>query len=321
MKRPAIFFDRDNTLIICDGYLGDPAQVALMPGAADAVARARRLGFATVIVSNQSGVGKGIYTEDDVQAVNSRLDTLLAAENSAAVIDRHEYCPFHPEATVARYRQESELRKPRPGMIIKAAEQLALDLSRSWLIGDAPRDIEAGKAAGCRTILFCDPDAPRSPMADEPTVIAPDHTVSRLEDAMDIIERDGQEPQSAQSRIEPEPQPAPVPTAAPAPPAPPAPPVALNEPTAPVTVSPTVSVDRLEHLAGEILRELRHRNEQDHTDFSVSKLLAGIVQILALAVLFYAYINRGDAALPSTLLLAIMLQTLTVALLIMGRQK
>ena len=78
MKRPAVFFDRDNTLIVSDGYLGDPEKVVLMDGAADAVARARQLGFATVIVSNQSGVARGMFEEDAVHAVNERIDEMLS---------------------------------------------------------------------------------------------------------------------------------------------------------------------------------------------------------------------------------------------------
>src|SRR5438874_2327031 len=152
MRRPAVFFDRDNTLIACDGYLGDPDKVQLIEGAADAIVRARRMGFATITISNQSGVARGMFTEKDVKAVNAKLDQLLAEQNPTAVIDRHEFCPFHPEAQVEEYRHDSELRKPKPGMILEASRKLALDLSRSWLIGDVPRDIEAGHAAGCRTI-------------------------------------------------------------------------------------------------------------------------------------------------------------------------
>jgi hypothetical protein len=170
------------------------------------------------------------------------------------------------------------------------------------MIGDAPRDIEAGNAAGCRTILFCDPAIPPSTATTQPTNVAPEFTVDSLEDAMEIIEQDGKPPKP----IDP-PQPS------------------ATQPTPqPITVQPIPtppSTARLESLAEDILRELRRRTERDHSDFSVSKLMAGIVQILALAVLFYAYINRNDAALPASLLLAIMLQTLTVALLIMGRQK
>src|SRR5258708_5121955 len=101
MKRPAIFFDRDNTLIVSDGYLGDPEKVVLMNGAADAVARARSVGFATVICSNQSGVARGMFGEEAVAFVNRKIDQMLLTANRAAVIDRHEYCPFHPEATVS----------------------------------------------------------------------------------------------------------------------------------------------------------------------------------------------------------------------------
>src|SRR5205809_69885 len=131
MKRPAVFFDRDNTLIVSDGYLGDPAKVALIRGAADAVARARALGYAVVVFSNQSGVARGMFSEEDVQAVNARTDELLAAENSAAIVDRHEFCPFHPEGTIDVYARESDRRKPKPGMILAAAEKLAIDLARS----------------------------------------------------------------------------------------------------------------------------------------------------------------------------------------------
>src|SRR2546423_12689769 len=128
MKRRAIFFDRDNTLIQCDDYLGDCSKVVLVEGAAEAVARARKLGFATIVISNQSGVARGYFTEDAVHQVNARMDEMLAEQNPQAVIDRHEFCPFHPEASIEKYRQESPLRKPAPGMILSAAEKLALDL-------------------------------------------------------------------------------------------------------------------------------------------------------------------------------------------------
>jgi len=87
-RRPAVFFDRDNTLIANDGYLGDPAGVVLVEGAPELVARVRALGFATVIFSNQSGVARGLFDEDDVRAVNARLDQLLAASDPNALIDR-----------------------------------------------------------------------------------------------------------------------------------------------------------------------------------------------------------------------------------------
>jgi len=182
----AVFFDRDNTLIINDGYLGDPAGVVLMPGAAQAVARARQLGFAVVTISNQSGVARGLFDEAAVQAVERRVDELLRVQHTEAVIDLHLYCPYHPDAVVPAYRKVSELRKPGPGMLILAAKQLGLDLPGSWVIGDAPRDIEAGKRAGCRTILFQPPGISKSSAVAEKAVPA-DFVVSSLKEAMDRI--------------------------------------------------------------------------------------------------------------------------------------
>src|SRR5688572_6304744 len=189
MKRPAVFFDRDNTLIVSDGYLGDPTKVVLVDGAAESVARVRQLGYATVVFSNQSGVARGMFAEDAVHAVNARMDEQLLDANPTAVIDRHEFCSFHPEATVEAYRQESPLRKPRPGMILQAAERLALDLSRSWVVGDAPRDVEAGHAAGCRTILIKDPTLPPSPAANSASDVEPTFVVSSLREAVAGIGR------------------------------------------------------------------------------------------------------------------------------------
>ncbi|MDB5356152.1 MAG: gmhB [Phycisphaerales bacterium] len=418
MKRPAVFFDRDNTLIATDGYLGDPSAVVLVPGAAEAVARVRALGYSAVIFSNQSGVARGMFTEEAVHAVNAKVDELLLDQNPAAVIDRHEFCPFHPEAAVERYRQESDLRKPKPGMIFQAAEKLALDLSRSWAIGDAPRDIEAGKAAGCRTILFKDPSLPPSSAANEPTVVEPDFVAASLKEAVDIIDRN-RDSQASEEAAAAELLDAPtesttsqanpaasvvsttttataVPESAPAKPAEPAtvassaaaparkltfaervragtyqpatsalsgaaakparptaaaaetpasrvsveapaPRTSVEAPTArtaaraepqpdaPVPVRPTeayTDTARLEELAQQILDEIHRHREQPFTEFSVSKLMAGIIQVMVAPVLFYAYLHReAPGELQALLLFAIFLQVLTIALLIMGRQR
>src|SRR5687767_13313621 len=197
MKRPAVFFDRDNTLIVSDGYLGDPAQVMLVDGAADAVAKARQYGFKVFTISNQSGVARGLFTEDAVRAVNVRMDEMLQRANGSALIQAHEYCPHHPEATVESYRLDCEDRKPRAGMLKRLAQKYNLDLYRSWVVGDAPRDIEAGKAAGCRTILFSDPNLPASPSASEASSVTPDYTVSSLREAVNIIAKEAFKPTTA----------------------------------------------------------------------------------------------------------------------------
>lgn len=343
MKRPAIFFDRDNTLILCDAYLGDPTGVVLMEGAADAIARARSLGYATVVVSNQSGVGRGMYEEEAVHRVNQKMDEMLLQQNPAAVIDRHEFCPFHPDASIERYRQDSDLRKPKPGMLLRAAEQLALDLERSWLVGDQPRDIEAGKAAGCRTILMHAPGIKHSPDALTALTDAtrPEAIVTTLAEAIDYIERNADLPPPPREETESgEPvategevasmaslsdaasvaEPQPEDEAAEVRATPPGP-ASLLPPPVPATSLTEVDMKRLEHLTEQILHELRRRNEQIPTEFSVSKLLAGITQVLVLAILFYAYLKNNSGAVQSILTFALVLQALTISLLIMGKQR
>lgn len=327
MKRPAVFFDRDNTLIANDGYLGDPAGVVLIPGAADAVARVRALGYATVVVSNQSGVGRGMFSEEAVQAVNAKVDELLRAENTGAVIDRHEFCPFHPEATIEHYRRDSDLRKPGPGMIFSAADKLALDLSQSWLIGDAPRDIEAGKTAGCRTILFRSANLSISPAASEQAKVEADYTVATLGEAIDAIDRHRDDMgKGIEAVLAPvvnlekqktsESEAALVRDAASG-----AERGSVADHSSCASAENSISTARLETLAQEILVELRRSREVPHADFSISKLFAGIVQVLVFAALFVAYLYRGDpATLVNTLMFALVLQTMTIALLIMSRQ-
>ncbi|MBC7785237.1 MAG: HAD-IIIA family hydrolase [Burkholderiales bacterium] len=345
MRRPAVFFDRDNTLIVGNDYLGDPEKVALVAGAAGAVAKCRAMGFAVVVVSNQSGVARGMFGEDAVVACNKRMDELLLEHNPGAVIDRHEYCPFHPDAKVPAYKQDSFLRKPKPGMILAAADAMALDLTRSWMVGDAPRDITAGKAAGCRTILIIDPTLAPSPAALEVGSVKPDYTVSTLIEAVELIAKQSnkQPPPTLEPQPPKSPTPAPPPAAstsmkmqqpppavAPAPASPTPMPLAAPRPTvpgvgrAPITpLAQQLDISRLELLSQQILIELKKANEAAHDDFSVSKLIAGIAQVLAVAAIMLAYfLFRSDAAsLQSWLLVAVFLQTFTISLLIMSRQK
>ena len=154
MKHPAVFLDRDNTLIQNDGDLGDPDAVELITGVPLAIASLCGLGYRVVVVTNQGGVARGAYTEEDVEAVHERISALVQDRANGARIDAFYACPFHPEGTVKAYARDHENRKPRPGMLLQAAEDLDLDLSASWMVGDQMRDVEAGAAAGCRTILL-----------------------------------------------------------------------------------------------------------------------------------------------------------------------
>jgi D-glycero-D-manno-heptose 1,7-bisphosphate phosphatase len=154
MNRPAVFLDRDGTVIEDTGYLRDPDEVRLVPGAADAIRRLSRAGFLVILVSNQSGVARGLFDEAALARIHNRLEHLL--EEGGARLDGAYYCPYlnGPAATVEAYRRETDLRKPAPGMLLKAARELHVDLARSWMVGNAPTDVEAGRRAGCQTILI-----------------------------------------------------------------------------------------------------------------------------------------------------------------------
>jgi D-glycero-D-manno-heptose 1,7-bisphosphate phosphatase len=148
---PAVFLDRDGTLIEDVDYLNDLNQIALFPWTVDALRLLNRAGFATIVVTNQSAVARGIVSEDFVCRTHAALDERFAM--GGARIDRYYFCPHHPEATVERYRRACRCRKPSPGMIEEAASDLALDVPRSWMVGDRWLDVETGLAAGARSLL------------------------------------------------------------------------------------------------------------------------------------------------------------------------
>lgn len=145
----AAFLDRDGTLMIDRGYLGDPDGVELLPGVIDALKTLKSHGYLLIIVSNQSAVGRGMHPLEAIDAVNARMEQLLAAEG--VQLDAILYCPHAPE-------EKCECRKPKPGLLLEAARRFNLDLAQSVMIGDAVRDIEAGIAAQCRyNFLIQDP--------------------------------------------------------------------------------------------------------------------------------------------------------------------
>lgn len=149
--RRAVFLDRDGTLIEERHYLSDPAGVALYPWTLPALRLLRELPLALVLVSNQSGLARGLFDETALAAVQARLVELLAA--GGIVLDGLYICPHHPEGRVAAYRRDCECRKPRPGLLRQAARDLALDLAGSWVVGDKPEDLALAAGAGLRGLL------------------------------------------------------------------------------------------------------------------------------------------------------------------------
>jgi D-glycero-D-manno-heptose 1,7-bisphosphate phosphatase len=149
--RPAVFLDRDGTLIEERGYLDRLALLELYSFTADAIRLLNRAGYATVVVTNQGGIGRGIIDEPFLRQVHEAIDARLAAGN--ARIDRYYFCPHHPDAIVPELRMKCSCRKPASGMIEQACRELSLDASRSFTIGDRRLDVVAGNQAGTRTIL------------------------------------------------------------------------------------------------------------------------------------------------------------------------
>jgi D-glycero-D-manno-heptose 1,7-bisphosphate phosphatase len=149
--KPAVFLDRDGTLNEEVGYLSRAEDLRLLPGAAAAVARLNAHGIPVIVVTNQSGIGRGYYGWEAFAAVMGRMEALLAAER--ARIDAVYASPHHEEGHGEYAVADHPDRKPNPGMLLRAAEEHGLDLTRSWMVGDKAIDVEAGHRAGCRTCL------------------------------------------------------------------------------------------------------------------------------------------------------------------------
>jgi D,D-heptose 1,7-bisphosphate phosphatase len=150
-KRPAVFLDRDGTINLDAGYVDRLERFELYPFAIDAMRLFKQAGYLVVILTNQAGVAHGMYGEDFVATLAEYLAD--RARDGGAQIDGHYYCPHSPDAAVPAYRTDCECRKPKPGMALRAAADLGIDLRRSVVIGDRWRDLAVAKAVGCRGIL------------------------------------------------------------------------------------------------------------------------------------------------------------------------
>ena len=336
MSQRAVFLDRDGTVLEHYDYLTDESQVQLAPGAGVALRRLKDRGFLLVMVTNQSAIARGMLTEQKLLSIHDRMKSLLAEQG--VYLDGIYYCPYHPDAAVGKYRRESDLRKPAPGMLLLAAQEYDIDLMASWMVGDDDRDVAAGNAAGCRTILV---EVRGSSLVHRGKEQA-DYMAVNLSEAANLILRHGSKPSMDNSEAETlvEPESVNVPLAAT--------PIAAIQETKPM---PSDDINGTEDivkanghervgpeaprskgkkptgraLLGEILREVKSLNRQQRFhEFSVSKLLAGIVQMLVFLCLVLAFWfgsgpePRSDSV-RNCLLLALTFQTMTLTLLIMHR--
>ena len=288
----AVFLDRDGTIIEDPGYINDPNQVKLLDGAAESLVRIAGQGYKLVVVTNQSASLDGIY-----------------------------YCPYHPEGVIPKYRTQSDLRKPEPGMLKKAAKEMNIDLGRSWMIGDSDRDIRAGVKAGCKTILLDNFGAGTNPKAKDSK---PDYRAVNIREAANIIRKytntspaqspqpqnDGQmvgtAPRVGGSNTDLTPK---------------------GHSTDSSRPAMEFSTAKIERQLDQILDRLQERQRNDmFGEFSVMRLIAGIVQsAVFLCVLISIWIamgpDKGSSALLTSLGFAILFQIMALTFYIMQRRQ
>jgi D-glycero-D-manno-heptose 1,7-bisphosphate phosphatase len=195
--RVAVFLDRDGTINEEAGYLDRIEKLRLLPGAAGAIRRINESGMKVVVVTNQSGIARGLFDEAFVARVHARLREILLSEG--ALIDAFYFCPHHPTEGRGAYLKTCDCRKPAPGMLLLAADELRIDPNRSYMVGDTLKDIEAGAGAGARGVLVRTGYGEESaaslarPETREDALFRPVHIAADLREAVAWIIEDREE--------------------------------------------------------------------------------------------------------------------------------
>jgi D-glycero-D-manno-heptose 1,7-bisphosphate phosphatase len=327
MPAKAVFVDRDDTLIEDPGFLTDPADVRLLPGVDLALRSLVQSDYKIVVVTNQSAVARGLLTEERLQEIHLELRRQLEARKLH--LDGIYFCPFHPDGTVAEYAKESELRKPSPGMLLQAAQDLEIDLEASWMVGDRARDVIAGRRAGCKTVRirgrFRPSDQGQDESEDEEEARA-DFTVRNFVDAARVILRADagvavdtdtidmagtyaalrkQHQQESPQRPSRRPE---------------------DDYEYPSPSQPSGDMDDsevLRRMLQELMR-LSHRMQEDR--FTVSKMVAGVFQILAMLGLWMTFWSMWKSSPQIELakvwgLITVVLQIMALSFFVMHRQR
>lgn len=189
MTKRAVFLDRDGTINVDVGYPSRYEQVKIYAFSFEAVRKINAAGFLTVVVTNQSGIGRGFLTEDDLRAIHARMAEEFLAHG--ARIDAFYFCPHYDLSEIPRYRLDCPCRKPKPEMALRAAADLGLDLSRSYMIGDKVEDVEFGLAAGAAPVLVRTGYGPSAEIRLRERAVSPAAVAGTLLEAVDwILEHD-----------------------------------------------------------------------------------------------------------------------------------
>lgn len=168
----AVFLDRDGTINEEVGYLSRLEELKIFDNAAEAIRRLREQGFLAVVITNQSGVARGFFGEDFILTVHDRINEFLAERGTR--LDAIYYCPHHPKYGNEKYRKACSCRKPEPGLLLKAAEEMDIDLEKSYMVGDMPRDIDTARRVGAKGILVKTGYGRSVTVTDKPVYIADD---------------------------------------------------------------------------------------------------------------------------------------------------
>jgi D-glycero-D-manno-heptose 1,7-bisphosphate phosphatase len=189
MNRPAVFLDRDGTIIQERGYLERLEHLEIFPWSGDALRLLKRAGFATVVITNQSAIARGLIDEAFLNRVHRTIDARLAS--SGGGIDRYYFCPHFPKAAakIEQYQRACHCRKPAPGMIEQACREMGLDPTRSVTVGDRWSDVACGQAAGTRTVLIRSRQGLSEAHADPPAGVRADVILNNLMEAVGWILR------------------------------------------------------------------------------------------------------------------------------------
>jgi D,D-heptose 1,7-bisphosphate phosphatase len=313
MPNKAIFLDCDGTLIEDPGYINHPDQVKLLDGVPESLIELKALDYKLIVVSNQSAIARGIVSEKVLGQIHDRLKQLLTEKG--VQLDKIYYCPYHPDGVIPKYRKESSLRKPNPGMLLTASDELDIDLNQSWMLGNSSRDVQAGLRAGCKTILIDHSSQHEQLQANEPV---PDFHAVNMKEAVNIIKKYYRSFEKHLNQAQPVPTTSPQQT----------PHVAEeteHAETAPANKNNSTLTS--EQLLSSILQQLKSMQREDmFAEFSIMKLIAGVLQVIVLFCLLISVwfimspTSQNDSALIS-LGFAVVFQMMALTFYIMQVRK